>query len=337
MKSANYSPRATLVVTSLLLAMASAETKVSPGQTKYLEPAKPAATPAPAPESKGFFSFLGLKKRDSQPAPAETKAAVKPVAKTAVKPVSKAVEKPATKPAKAAPPVTTDPAPESKGILSWLGLKKKSTSPTPAEAKPVAKSGHKKDAAKPADLPAKAEPPQMAKTKPAAAPPAAPELKQPGFFSRLFGGKASGESQRDDDGPKPPRPVDWDKKYIVTEDNVGAYRFGPAQSRDADEYLSKGTVVTLKKGGKAWSDIALENGRIFTVGADQIRPAKASDFAAPPPPVIAAMPPPVGPNGAPLPMGYLEPIPSIDLPETQAQPKKGLEAADLILPALPPP
>jgi hypothetical protein len=327
MKFPAHSYLATLVATALMMVTAQAESTVPSGQTKYLEPAKPAVAPAPAPESKGFFSFLGIKKRDSKPAAVETKAAPKPAAKPAAKPAPKQAV------AKTAPPVAAPPVKESKGILGFFGLGKKAAAP---EEKPVAKAQEKKGAPKPGEAPAKPDPSKTAQTKAKPETQAAPEPKKPGFFSRLFGGKIGEEDHSDDDAPKPPRPVDWDKKYIVTESNVGAYRYGPSQTRDADEYLSKGTVVTLKKGGKAWSDIALENGHIFTVGADQIRPAKESDFAAPPPPVIATGQP-FGPDGGLMPVGDLEPIPTIDLPETQAQPRKALEATDLILPALPPP
>ncbi len=308
-----------LAVSTLLLGTAAAEKKDSQplaGKTLFLTDPAPAPTPA-----------AKTKTSPSKATPA------KPAA-------SKAVPPPA---AKATPP-PTKPEPKSGGLLGLLPFGKRSESAPPAPTKPIEKSAPKTAVAKP-NVPAVTPKPQLSKTaeatvkpkadqkaKPEVTPPAEP--KKPGFFARLLGGKADEgtASNKATSGNLPPRPADWESKYIVTDDRVEAYRFGPSQPNGPDEYLVKGTVVELKKGGKAWADITLENGRIYTVGADQIRKAREDDFARP---VVAQGP--TLPGGVPLPMGDLEPLPTVELPETGAQPKKSLDATELLLPPLPPP
>ena len=350
---------AALTASALLLTPAVAEQKKATGQTLYLTDGKPApaaAAPAkpvneqPAPAKRnGIFDFLFSKKSSATPAPT-TKPAVQPSTKPAAKVAAKP---PASPPAKTAPKVAAKPtekttskpvaaaekpAPaKSGGILEFLHLKKRTDTPAAPETKATAKVEPAKT--KPKADPVKPAPVAQAKTKPETKPEAKPAEaeKKPGFFARLFSGNSDDAKSNDkvDPANRPPRPADWKEKYIVSDDHVEAYRYGPSQSRGPDEYLSKGTIITLKKGGKAWSDIATESGHIFTVGTDQIRKAREDDFAPPPPPVIVSRP--MGPDGSLMPLpsaADLEPAHTVDLPETIAQPKKSLDAAELLLPPL---
>lgn len=160
----------------------------------------------------------------------------------------------------------------------------------------------------------------------------APQEKKPGFLSRIFGGKSESKDTESAIPSEnlPVRPADWEGKYVVKEDNVAGYAYGPSQARDADEYLKQGTIVSLRKGGKAWADITVEGGRTLTVGADQIRKAEITDFAAPV--VAVAM---TGSPAASSPEVYYEPAPPPNLPETSDSPSN-LDLPELLLPPLPP-
>jgi hypothetical protein len=315
--------------------------------------AKPAAKPAPAvkppaqvaskpsapappkptavkPSENKRGSILGFFKRDKAPAAAvkppvseKPTVAQKPSVPEPKKVIAAAPAKPAVKPK----PIETPSAETKKsGTFSkLLGVFRRD------EAKPEAPDApNSKVAEKP-----KGSETAAAKKSPKEAPPLikAPETEpKTGFFARIFGSSNKEDSKKDanDDFPssKPERPSDWESKYIITDDHVEAYRYGPSQARDADEILSKGTVVKLKTEGKSWVEIALADGKIYTVGADQVRKARKDDFADPAPIVAIGA-------GAPLPLGYYEPAPPPNLPEMTTG-EKNLEFPELLLPPLPP-
>lgn len=263
--------------------------------------AKPRAAPLPAPpeqpapevkQSRGLFDFL--KHKQAEPAPAPPPA-----------------EKPKTKLKKNAQPEPPPPPPEPKGSKGLFGFLKRKPAPAP---EPMAPAKPGKPSAKP--------PAQDAKM-------AQAEEKKPGFFGRIFGSKSKSSEEEIAPDDRPPRPTDWEKKHIVKEQDVAAYAYGPSQSRDAEAYLAKGAIVTVKRSGKFWTEITTEQGRNFTVGTDQIRKAEASDFA--PPTVIAS-----ASGGADIvPMPDYEPSLPANLPETT--PQRNLDLPDLLLPPLPPP
>ena len=305
--------------------------KKSPAPTP---PPTPAVEPAPKPERR-FFGLLPAKEKEETPPPAPP---------------------PATTKKKSSPPTTAkpaaQPAPEPKKSSGFLGLfSRNKPEPTPVPPTPV--KPEKKSTATP-----KTPPPVVAeekksggflglfKRKPEAVPAPAPaqkekpktevaevEEKKPGFFSRIFGGNSKDDSEASDaaeidPSDLPQRPDNWQEKYIVTEDDVAAYAYGPSQSRDPEDRLPKGMVVSVKRNGKYWSEITTPTGRNFTIGADQIRKARESDFA--PPPVIASSLPP----GEYIPMPEYDPSPPTNLPETT--PQRNLDLPDLLLPPLPP-
>lgn len=157
--------------------------------------------------------------------------------------------------------------------------------------------------------------------------------KKPGFFARVLNKlgpkEKAGKTESDtvSEASLPPLPDDWATRHIVTEDDVEAYSRGPSQPGGADEVLKKGTVVSMKKSGKAWAEISVTDGRTYTVGADQIRKAKLTDFAPKTVATAAASPS--------LPSINYEPLPTAELPETTAPGQ--LELPELLLPPLPPP
>lgn len=151
--------------------------------------------------------------------------------------------------------------------------------------------------------------------KPASLPPvAAPEEpKKPGFFSRLKNRITGGES-RDTDGDqhartsgnpaseltvngqggppshendaksapgKPERPADWKERWIISEDEVKFFAFGPSQASGPDMRLGKGDVVKVVQTEKSWTRVELDGGRTGYIGTDQLRQAAESDFASP--------------------------------------------------------
>ena len=330
------------------------EAKVnSRGIAKPTPPSTPAATEPKTEEPKKFLGLFGGKKEKAKekdkekpsapekvtpPVVAKPQIATKPqvIAKPAA-PETKKEEKPVAKlptppaPTKVAAKADVKPSEkkESSGFR-FFSFRKKDPEPT---AKVEVKA-EKKTEPKVADKPSPAKPPVSTATADAAAkkkapPPliAAPEEKKPGLFSRIFGKRNKDNSESDLPGDdRPVRPADWESKYIITDNDVKGYANGPSQSMDADERLAKGTVVSLKKGGKAWADIKLEDGRTLTVGADQIRPAKISDFATP---SVA-----LATTRSTLPEIYYEPAPPPNLPETSGP--SSLELPELLLPPLPP-
>ena len=309
-------------------------------------PTAPAAESKPEEPKKFLGLFGGKKNKEKAPEPepkkvtppteAKPQVAAKPVEpekKKEAKPVVKTATPPAPAPAPAKVAVKEEvkkPDKEGESGFRLFGFLKKDSAPTAknevkAEKKPEPKVVEKPTPPKPPVSSATADAATKKKTPPPLI--AAPEEKKPGLFSRLFGKKnkeSSGDDIPGDD--RPARPTDWESKYIVTENDVKGYANGPSQSMDADERLAKGTVVSLKKGGKAWADIKLEDGRILTVGADQIRPAKITDFASP---SVA-----LATTRSTLPEVYYEPAPPPNLPETTGP--SSLELPELLLPPLPP-
>lgn len=306
--------------------------KKSPAPTP---PPTPTVEPAPKPERR-FFGLLPAKEETPPPAPPPA--------------VTKKKSSPPTKAKSAAQNVP--PAPEPKKSSGFLGLfKREKPEPTPVPPTPV--KPEKKSASAP-----KTPPPVVAeekksggflglfKRKPEADPAPAPaekarptqevakaQEKKPGFFSRIFGGNSKEDSEAadalaTDPSDRPQRPANWQEKYIVIEDDVAAYAYGPSQSRDPEDRLPKGMIVSVKRNGKFWSEITTPSGRNFTIGADQIRKARESDFA--PPPVIASS----LPSGEIIPMPEFDPSPPTNLPETT--PQRNLDLPDLLLPPLPP-
>ncbi len=306
---------------------------------KKSSPPTPPPTPAAEPAPKESRRFFGLFPGKEATPPLE-----QPPAATKKKTSSPASSKPAAQ--------NVPPTPEPKKSSGFLGLFSRNK-PDPDPVPPTPVKPEKKTA------PAlKTPPPVVAeekksggflglfKRKPEAVPAPAPaekekptqnlanaEEKKPGFFGRIFGGKAKNDSDAADSkeidlSDRPQRPANWQEKYIVIEDGVAAYAYGPSQSRDPEDRLPKGMVVSVKRTGKFWSEISTPNGKNFTIGADQIRKARESDFA--PPPVLASS----VPSGQIIPMPDYEPSPPTNLPETT--PQRNLDLPDLLLPPLPP-
>ncbi len=74
------------------------------------------------------------------------------------------------------------------------------------------------------------------------------------------GSAATGEAEA---GPTPGAPADTapvGENAIVTRDEAAFYRYGPAQASGADLRLSRGTLVTVLKKGKAYSSVRLPAG-----------------------------------------------------------------------------
>ncbi len=297
-----------------LVAPALAHAKPAPrtSGTMYLEepPARPGLLdqkPAsPAATSPGLLDWLHW--RSKAPAPA-TVAPTPP-------PVPVKVSKPKVK-AAAAPPPPSAPALEKKRWFSFFQRKPAAAS-APVKPEPSAKLAKSKPTP-PATTPA-----------PEPKPEAAPKL---GFFARLFGGKAGQDEERSemDKANRPPRPADWESKFVVSMDHVEAFRFGPSGSHGADKILNRGTVVTMKKHGRAWAEVEVEDGHVYTVGADQVRAAKESDFAPPPPVILPAAQPAGGPNSSLM----IDPLPVDDLPSVPQSSKPAQQANELLTPALP--
>lgn len=298
-------------------------------------PPTPAAEPAPK-ESRRFFGLFPAKEETPPPTPPPATTKKKSSPPTAVKPAAK----------------NLPPVPEPKKSSGFLGLfSRNKPDPDPAPPAPV-KPGKKAGPAPKTPAPLVAEEKKsggflgLFKRKPDAdstPTPAAKEKpkqdvakveeKKPGFFSRIFGGKSKDDSDAAnaneiDPSDRPPRPANWEEKYIVIDDDVAAYAYGPSQSRDPEDRLPKGMILSVKRSGKFWSEITTPNGRNFTIGADQIRKARESDFA--PPPVIASS----APAGEIIPMPEYDPTPPTNLPETS--PQRNLDLPDLLLPPLPP-
>lgn len=141
--------------------------------------------------------------------------------------------------------------------------------------------------------------------KPAPLPPvAAPEdPKKPGFFSRIKN-RITGRGSRDassagnlavdgHSGPpgrgadaklppeKPPRPADWQERWVISEDQVKFFAFGPSQASGPDLRLGKGDVVKVVQTEKSWTRVELDGGRTGYIGTDQLRQAAETDFAKP--------------------------------------------------------
>ena len=252
-------------------------------------------------EARRFFGLLPAKEAPPPPTPPPAVTKKKSPPPTAGKPPAPAVSaKPEKKSGTA--PKTPPVVAEEKKPGGFLGLFKRKP-----EANPT--------------------PPPTAQEKPE-------QEKKPGLLSRIFGGKAKSASDESDSSEidpadRPQRPANWQEKYIVMEDDVAAYAYGPSQSRDPEDRLPKGMVVAVKRSGKYWSEITTPNGRNFTIGADQIRKARESDFA--PPPVIASS----AHSGEIVPLPEYDPSPPTNLPETS--PQRNLDLPDLLLPPLPPP
>jgi hypothetical protein len=150
--------------------------------------------------------------------------------------------------------------------------------------------------------------------------------KKPGILARIFGSKSKKEEEpvaaESASGQKPPRPDNWEGRHIVTDKEIPAYSYGPSQATGADEWLKQGTLVKMKKAGKGWSEVELDDGRAFVVSTDQIRPAKLTDFAEP----VRA----TASQGA---SQYYEPLPPPNLPESGAG--GAPVTPDLLLPPVP--
>lgn len=303
------------------------------GWAKKNSPPEPAPPPPAAeaqPEkSRGFFGWFRSKQEPPPPA---------------------SVPASGPRKSKLPPPPTTEEPKKSPGFFGFLRREKSEPTPPP----PVTAKPGKKSAPPPAKIAAKTEaaPPTSEKkessgffgffkrsTKPQEShqpdkPEADGPAKKPGFFARIFGGSSDSKPEQsalDDLNPhdRPQRPANWKEKYIVIEDDVAAYAYGPSQAHDPEDHLPKGMVVSVKRSGKFWTEITTPTGRNFTIGSDQIRKARETDFA--PPPVIASS----LPAGEIIPMQDFDPSPPPNLPETT--PQRNLDLPDLILPPLPPP
>jgi hypothetical protein len=91
---------------------------------------------------------------------------------------------------------------------------------------------------------------------------------------------------------------------IVSTDSAAFYRYGPAQAQGADLRMSKGTLVTVLKKGKAYSSVRLQTGMAgFMITRDLMFGDEAAQVAA----QLAAqgsgapLPPPVSDGGDPKP------------------------------------
>ena len=112
---------------------------------------------------------------------------------------------------------------------------------------------------------------------------------------------------------KPERPDDWEDRFVVKEEAVPFYEFGPSQAGGPDMDLVSGMVVKeVKRERGGWAQVQLEGGRTGYIDASALRPAEKNDFLEPPPPVtqlaaasagtpwLPAAPPPDLPDEAPL-------------------------------------
>lgn len=313
--------------------------QVADARVKPIPAPTPASTATAAPlaedkkkPSRGLFGFFAGNEDAPTPKIASEVPPAKPAVKKAeVKPPMVAKVAAAPAPAK---PVTKPEVEEKKASKGFFGLFKGDSEETPAKTDPklqAQKSTKPAPTTLPPAVPAVADKNKKPETVAPVTDVAKEEPKKPGLFARLFGGPVPGRSERKiDKDDLPPRPADWESKYIVKDDNVKAYVYGPSQSGGADERLARGTILTLKKSSRAWAEIVVDGGRAYTVGADQIRKAEITDFA--PPAVIAST------NAAGIPIGpelpYYETIPAPNLPDAPGKP--GLELPDLLLPPTPP-
>ncbi len=276
---------------------------------------QPAAVQPAAPEKKPSWlgRMLGKKatpeKKVELPAVAAAQKASQPKAEAPAKP---------TQPSK---PDEAKPAANDKKSGSWLGwmLGKKEEKPT-KEEKSEANVVKKTQTALAQEKLAQSKKADPAKPTPVPVEPA----KKPGFLARIFGGWGGDANSSAVDGSKPLRPLDWAEKHIIKDEDVAAYTYGPSQATGPDDRLAKGTLVTLKRAGKSWSEVELENGRRYTVGSDQIRKAAFDDFADP---VVQTAQ--VGGGSA----EYYEPLPPPNLPEAGGALEPG--APQILLPPLP--
>ncbi len=67
-------------------------------------------------------------------------------------------------------------------------------------------------------------------------------------------------------------------QFVITKNFVGFYKKGPMQQRKPDEELLNGTLVTVMRMRKGWTDVRLKSGEEGCVSTDFLRKAMASDF-----------------------------------------------------------
>jgi hypothetical protein len=303
-------PITLLLLLSLTLVSANAEQRPKSSQTQYLK------TPA-APEKKpGLLNKLWPFGKEEKPATSLPK----PEKKTsAAKPQQVTKSGKLAEPTPVSKPTKKEEAP---GFFRGLFTKKAEKPKTEVEPKRSIVKTKTAEAMKTPLVSPKMLPQQASATP--------KEKEQAGFFSRFFGnnGAAQTPSEKPATSDKPLRTDDWMTKAIIQEQDVEAYSFGPSQMAP-DARLAKGTYVKMKKRGKEWSEITLDDGRTLTVASDLVRMAANDDFRDPPPPPIAAM----NPNllNSSLPQFSLPMQDSLNLP-TKDETSGGLAPESLLIP-----
>jgi len=173
--------------------------------------------------------------------------------------------------------------------------------------------------------------------------------KRSGFFSKLFRKVPAVEKEKEEVREKVPgkgpaadeKEVTTDvvelaeeraRQFITVEGEVPFYKDGPLQRRAPDQRLGQGTLVTVVKARRGWTDVRLISGEVGTVPSEVLRKAVASDFlaAAPAGGGLGAL----GKVDGPLLPEIVPDIPAPPLPEMISDDKMA-DIPLLILPPLP--
>ncbi len=65
--------------------------------------------------------------------------------------------------------------------------------------------------------------------------------------------------------------------YVIRRERTRFYLLSPQQPMGPDDFLAQGTLVQLVRSDKGWADIQLPDGRVGTVGTNNLRLAGGSD------------------------------------------------------------